>query len=158
MAPLPTTGSAADQESSYNPSQPALPASALRFDFRGALLPPSIARAMPVNRGLHHHADAPEAAGYTIPELARLARSTFPTQRCLAFQVLGRVLYRLGKGVFGQGSEMTMGLWRCVEEGRVLELLQQAAQQEGGHRSVRVYAQEAVWLWQRGGGKVMGAI
>lgn len=158
MAPLPSEGSPADMESSYNPNHPALPASALRFDFRGALLPPSISRAMPTSKGLHHHADAPEAAGYTIPELARLARSTYPAQRCIAFQVLGRLLYRLGKGIFGQGSEMTMGMWRCIEEGKVLEILQQAAGQEGGHRSVSAYAQEAVWLWQRGGGKVMGAI
>lgn len=158
MAPLPSEGSPADMESSYNPSHPALPASALRFDFRGALLPPSISRAMPTSKGLHHHADAPEAAGYTIPELARLARSTYPAQRCIAFQVLGRLLYRLGKGIFGQGSEMTMGMWRCIEEGKVLDILQQAAANEGGHRSVSAYAQEAVWLWQRGGGKVMGAI
>ncbi len=158
MAPLPTEGSPADLESSYNPNHPALPASALRFDFRGALLPPSISRAMPVTKGLHHHGDAPEAAGYTVPELARLARSTYPAQRCLAFQVLGRVMFRLGKGIFGQGSEMTMGLWRCVEEGKVIEILQQAAGNDGGHRSVAAYAQEAVWLWQRGGGKVMGAI
>ena len=73
-------------------------------------------------------------------------------------QVLGRLLYRLGKGIFGQGSEMTMGMWRCIEEGKVLDVLQQAAANEGGHRSVSAYAQEAVWLWQRGGGKVMGAI
>ena len=158
MAPLPSEGSPADLESSYNPSHPALPASALRFDFRGALLPPSISRAMPTSKGLHHHADAPEAAGYTIPELARLARSTYPAQRCIAFQVLGRLLYRLGKGIFGQGSEMTIGMWRCIEEGKVLDILQQAAGQEGGHRSVSAYAQEAVWLWQKGGGKVMGAI
>lgn len=158
MAPLPTEGSPADLDSTYNPHQPALPASALRFDFHGALLPPNIARAMPVSKGLHHHADAPEAAGYTVPELARLARSTYPAQRCIAYQVLGRLMYRLGKGIFGQGSEMTMGLWRCIEEGKVLEILQQAAASETGHRSVRVYAQDAVWLWQRGGGKVMGAI
>lgn len=158
MAPLPSEGSPADMESSYNPHHPALPASALRFDFRGALLPPSISRAMPTSKGLHHHADAPEAAGYTIPELARLARSTYPAQRCIAFQVLGRLLYRLGKGIYGQGSEMTMGMWRCIEEGKVLDILQLAAGQEGGHRSVSKYAQEAVWLWQKGGGKVMGAI
>lgn len=158
MAPLPTPNSPADLDSSYSPSHPALPASALRFDFRGALLPPRIARAMPVSKGLHHHGDAPEAAGYTVPELARLARSAFPAQRCLAFQTLGRVLFRLGKGEWGAGTEMSMGLWRCVEEGGVLPVLQQAAAAEGGHRGVGVYAVEAVWLWQRGGGKVMGAI
>lgn len=78
--------------------------------------------------GLHHHADAPEAAGYTIPELARLARSSFPAQRCIAFQTLGRILYRLGAGHYGpDGTDLVDGLWRCVDQGRVLEMLQRAA-------------------------------
>jgi hypothetical protein len=154
MAPIPSTNSPADLDSPYHPSQAGLPASALRFDFRGNLLPPRIARAMPTNRGLHHHGEAPEAAGYTIPELARLARSAFPAQRCVAFQTLGRILYRLGRGTYGgEGSETEMGLWRCVEEGRVVETLEEAASAERGHQGSRVYATEAVWLWQKGGGK-----
>lgn len=90
-----------DKTSPYHPSQTAFNASDLRFDFKGALLAPSIAREIPVTQGLHHHAAAPEAAGYTIPELAAMARSTVPAQRCVAFQTLGRFLYRLGKGEFG---------------------------------------------------------
>jgi hypothetical protein len=50
-----------------------------------------------------------------------------------------------------------MGLWRCVEEGKVLDVLQEAAGREGGHRGVKAYAMEAVWLWQKGGGKTKGA-
>jgi len=158
MAPLPTQGSLADQESSYYPGQEALAAPALRFDFRGGLLPPRIARAMPTNKGLHHHGDAPEAAGYTIPELARLARSAFPAQRCIAFQVLGRFLYRLGKGVFGPpDSEMVKGLWHCVESGKVIQTLEEAASADGGHQGSKTYAVEAVWLWQKGGGKTFKA-
>jgi len=158
MAPVPTQGSLADQESSYYPGQEALAAPALRFDFRGGLLPPRIARAMPTNKGLHHHGDAPEAAGYTIPELARLARSAFPAQRCIAFQSLGRILYRLGKGVFGApDSEMVKGLWHCVESGKVIETLEEAASAEGGHQGSKTYAVEAVWLWQKGGGKTFKA-
>lgn len=154
MAPVPTHGSLADRDSPYYPGQSAMPASALRFDFRGALLPPRIARAMPTSIGLHHHGDAPEAAGYTVPELARLARSAFPAQRCIAFQTLGRFLYRLGKGEWGdEGSEMAMGLWRCVDEGKVIETLEEAAAAEGGHQGSKVYAIEATWLWQKGGGK-----
>ncbi|OBT71293.1 hypothetical protein VF21_10378 [Pseudogymnoascus sp. 05NY08] len=84
LAPLPTPGSEADLESSYSPSQTSIPASALRFDFRGQLLPPRISRAMPTDRGLHHHADAPEAGGYTISELSGLLRSSVPQQRGLA--------------------------------------------------------------------------
>lgn len=157
MAPLPTNGSIADQESPYHPAQEGLPASALRFDFRGGILPPRIARAMPVTRGLHHHGEAPEAAGYTIPELARLARSVFPAQRCVAFQTLGRLLYRLGRGEWGEGSEISQGLWRCMEEGKVIQTLEEASSAEGGHQGSKVYAVEAAWLWQKGGGQVWKA-
>jgi hypothetical protein len=91
-----------DATSPYHPSRTALDASELRFDFKGTLLPPSVARAIPSDRGLHHHADAPEAAGYTIAELAVTARSAVPAQRCMAYQTLGRILYRLGQGEFGE--------------------------------------------------------
>ncbi|KZM22682.1 uncharacterized protein EKO05_0009592 [Ascochyta rabiei] len=90
-----------DKSSPYHPSQTALDASELRFDFKGTLLAPSIAREIPSDRGLHHHAHAPEAAGYTIPELAVTARSAVPAQRCMAYQTLGRILYRLGQGEYG---------------------------------------------------------
>ena len=158
MAPIPTHGSVADQQSPYYPAHEALPASALRFDFRGGILPPRISRAMPSTKGLHHHGEAPEAAGYTVPELARLARSAFPAQRCIAFQTLGRLLYRLGRGEWGdEDGEITKGLWRCVEEGKIIQTLEEAAGAEGGHQGSKIYAVEAVWLWQKGGGKVWKA-
>ena len=158
MAPLPTPGSLADQDSSYYPGQTSISASSLRFDFRGGLLPPRIARAMPSSRGLHHHADAPEAAGYTVAELSTLARSVYPAQRCIAFQTLGRLLYRLGRGEWGGSeSEITQGLWAAITAGKALETLQEAAAAEGGHRGSQVYATEAVWLWQKGGGKPVKA-
>ncbi|KAL5114380.1 hypothetical protein ACEQ8H_007729 [Pleosporales sp. CAS-2024a] len=97
MAPIDPS----DTSSPYHPSQTALNATELRFDFKGTLLAPSVARNIPSDRGLHHHADAPEAAGYTIPELAVLSRSAVPAQRCMAYQTLGRILYRLGQGEYG---------------------------------------------------------
>ncbi|KAK0649468.1 RPAP1-like protein [Cercophora newfieldiana] len=163
MAPVPTEGSLADQESPYYPDQNSLPVSALRFDFRGILLPPHKSRQIPVDKGLHHHGEAPEAAGYTIPELARLARSAVPGQRCIAYQTLGRMLYRLGQGEWGTGAggrggdedDLAFGLWRCFQEGRVLETLgEEAAQPEGkGHRSAKAFATEALWLLEKGGWK-----
>jgi hypothetical protein len=163
MAPIPTEESPADRDSPYHPSQSSLPVSALRFDFRGRLLPPRVSRSVPMSAGLHHHAEAPEAAGYTIPELARLARSAVPAQRCLAFQTLGRVLYRLGRGEWGRGAggrvgeedDLAFGLWRLFRQGRVIESLEDAASvDEGaGHRSVRAYAIEALWLLEKGGWK-----
>ncbi|KAA6409098.1 MAG: hypothetical protein FRX48_07442 [Lasallia pustulata] len=156
MAPLPTPDSTADLSSPYHPAQPSLAASSIRFSFRGDLLPPNLSRQIPSNTGLHHHSDAPEAAGYTIPELAHLSRSAFPAQRCVAYQTLGRILYRLGIGTFGdEEEELAQGLWKCVEEGRVLDtLVTEAGRGEGeGNRSCRITAMEAVWLWRKGGGK-----
>lgn len=178
----------ADKSSPYHPSQTALNASELRFDFKGTLLAPSIARDLPTNQGLHHHADAPEAAGYTIPELAVTARSAVPAQRCMAYQTLGRILYRLGQGEFGvekpkqetdgpvkvatnpddEGEEiededdvghyMAAGLWQCVEDGRVIETLTEEANRNKGHLTARTFAQEALWNWRRGGGRKRHAV
>lgn len=151
MAPV----SPGEDTAAYHPSHATVAPSALRFDFKGNLLPPRISRELPGHLGLHHHADAPNAAGYTVPELARLARSTFPTQRCMAMQTLGRMLFRLGKkseeGGYG-AEEVVQGLWRCMAEGRVIEGLEEAAAAKGGHISVKAYATDALWLWQKGGG------
>ncbi|TQN71111.1 RNA polymerase II-associated protein RBA50 [Colletotrichum shisoi] len=153
MAPIPTAHSPADRESPYYPGQPSLPISALRFDFKGGLIPPKLSRSIPVSKGLHHHGQAPEAAGYTIEELAIYARSAVPAQRCVAFQTLGRILYRLGKGEWGNGEEdsLARGIWSSIQEGRVLESLSEAAIVEGGHRGSRAYATEALWLFEKGG-------
>ncbi|KAF9873545.1 hypothetical protein CkaCkLH20_09004 [Colletotrichum karsti] len=153
MAPIPTAGSLADRESPYYPGQESLPIAALRFDFRGGLIPPRLSRSIPVSKGLHHHGQAPEAAGYTIEELAIYARSAVPAQRCVAFQTLGRILYRLGKGEWGNGEEDSLGrgIWSSIQEGKVLESLSEAAIVDGGHRGSRAYATEALWLFEKGG-------
>jgi hypothetical protein len=110
-----------DKSSPYHPSQTALNASELRFDFKGSLLAPSVARSIPSDRGLHNHAAAPEAAGYTIPELAVLSRSAVPAQRCMAYQTLGRILYRLGQGEFGveKGNRDTTGPVKVMQNPNV---------------------------------------
>jgi hypothetical protein len=109
-------------------------------------------------------------------------RSTVPAQRCMAFQTLGRLLYRLGRGEFGprNGSVMTgeagkegemdeeeamaggaeeleKGLWGCIKEGKVLETMQEEVNKAKGHMSAKAYATEALWLWQKGGGKQVRA-
>lgn len=154
MAPLPTEDSPADKESPYYP-HPQIPVSALRFDFRGRFVPPRLSRTIASTKGLHHHGQAPEAAGYTVAELARLARSAVPAQRCMAFQTLGRILYRLGRGDWGQTEDdpIAAGVWTAVKEGKVLETLAEAAIVESGHRSSQVYATEALWLFEKGGWK-----
>lgn len=156
MAPIPTPDSVADRESPYYPGQESLPISALRFDFKGQLLAPSTSRTIPVTQGLHHHGQAPEAAGYTIAELGILARSAVPAQRCIAFQTLGRILYKLGQGVWGDGDgDLAKGIWRTAQENRVMDSLLEAADvPEGqGHKGSRAYAIEALWLFEKGGWK-----
>lgn len=142
------------EREAYSAASGSLPASSIRFDFRGRLLPPRLSAQIPTSKGLHHHGHAPESAGYTIPELAHLARSAHPAQRCVAYQTLGRVLYRLGRGDFGgTGDDLHEGLWECCDKGRVIEGMVAAARQEEGHRSVWATATEAVWLWRKGGGR-----
>ncbi|KAF4337551.1 rhoptry [Fusarium beomiforme] len=154
MAPIPTEDSPADKDSSYYP-HPEIAVNALRFDFQGRFLSPRVSRSIPSSKGLHHHGDAPEAAGYTVAELAHLARSAVPAQRCMAFQTLGRILYRLGLGEWGKSEDdpIAMGIWAAVKKGRVLDSLTEAAMTEGGHRGSRVYATEALWLFEKGGWK-----
>ena len=141
---------------SYSPSSTTLTPHEIRFSFYGQLLPPKTALLVPVTEGLHHHASAPESAGYTISELSLLARSTYAAQRCIAFNTLGRILYRLGLGLFGD-DELSEGLWAEVTKERVLDVL--VAESEGKgvdggrHVSAKAYATEAVWLWQKGGGR-----
>ncbi|KAL9101726.1 MAG: hypothetical protein Q9163_003048 [Psora crenata] len=144
-----------EEQASYSPSQEALPSSSLRFDFRGHLLPPRLSSQIPSTKGLHHHGHAPGSAGYTIPELSHLARSAVTSQRCIAYQTLGRILYRLGRGDFGlEGEDLCEGLWELMEKGKVLEgMIGAASKEKEGNRSVWATATDAVWLWQKGGGR-----
>ena len=162
-------------KNSYSPSRSGLDAKDIRFDFSGTLIPPKTAAEIPVTAGLHHHGDSPDAAGYTIPELAMLGRSSVPAQRCIAFRTLGRILFRLGRGEFGdpgdglQGTvgaqdtfgELARGLWGEIEKEGVIAICTAESEGEGvaggRHVSARAYATEAVWLWQRGGGRRMKA-
>lgn len=120
----------APPSSAYHPgsSAEAVHPAFLRFSLTGTILSPSTSLSLPTTLGLHHHGDDPHAAGYTIPELAILSRSSFPAQRCIAWQVLGRILFRLGKGQFGErGNTLVEGLWSVVErEGVVAGMLEEA--------------------------------
>ncbi|KAL2853857.1 RPAP1-like protein [Aspergillus pseudoustus] len=172
----------APPSSAYHPgsSAEALHPASLRFSLTGTILSPSTSLSLPTYLGLHHHGNDPHAAGYTIPELAILSRSSFPAQRCIAWQVLGRIIFRLGKGQFGErGSPLVEGLWSVVErEGVVAGMLDEAGtstsapsarrggagapndQQNsastkgtgvGRHASASAWAVEGVWLWQMSG-------
>lgn len=145
------------EASSYSPALSSYPASSVRFSFRGELIPPTTSLDLPTHLGLHHHGDAPDSAGYTIPELTLLARSTLPNQRCIAYQTIGRILYRLGKEEFGKrGSELYEALWAEVEKEKILELVMAEANRSSGHVSARAHATEALWLWRKGCGGERG--
>lgn len=117
----PLSDSPADPESPYSTNSKAtqITPSSVRFSFRGDILPPSTSLSLPTSLGLHHHGVEPDAAGYTISELALLSRSAVPTQRCIAWQILGRILFKLGQGDFGkdeEGERLTDGLWKEIEK------------------------------------------
>ena len=146
-------------ESPYNPNNPSYAPSHIRFSFTGRLIPPRESLIIPVEKGLHHHGDAPASAGYTIPELGLLCRSTLLNQRCIAYEILGRILYRLGRGDFGpRGSDLQEGLWGVIEKERVVEVMLHDANRDGGHVSAKAHATEALWLWRKGGGGDRGLL
>ncbi|CAN8022736.1 unnamed protein product [Ixodes persulcatus] len=67
-----------------------------RFDFEGNLVSPSAE--IPTHRGLHHHGDSPQAAGYSTAEILQFLRSSVRSQRLLALQLLERMLTKHWEG------------------------------------------------------------
>ncbi|CAI5700652.1 hypothetical protein KXD40_005329 [Peronospora effusa] len=63
-----------------------------RFDLDGKVLAATDLD-LPKHSGLFHHGDDPDAAGYTLPELLHLARSSMASQRAMALNVVARVLH-----------------------------------------------------------------
>ena len=47
---------------------------------------------VPVDLGLHHHGDEPDAPGYNLEELFLLARSNFQQQRVNALHIIGKII------------------------------------------------------------------
>lgn len=149
----------------------------MRFDFQGNLVElDEKSQDVPMYKGLHHHSDNPQLAGYTLPELLHLSRSVVPTQRCLGIQMLGRILHKLGQhkynivplieGDANDGSTILIQeqskqamdqfegmMWELIEQLRVVESLTEASDAKHTRNlSVRNYALEALWLWKQGGG------
>ncbi|KAK3745680.1 hypothetical protein QZH41_019009, partial [Actinostola sp. cb2023] len=69
-----------------------------RFAFDGSLI--TRGADIPVNVGLHHHGNEPDAAGYTLEELFVLSRSNFLQQRVVALQTLARIVTQDTQGSF----------------------------------------------------------
>ncbi|WBW71926.1 RNA polymerase II associated protein [Schizosaccharomyces osmophilus] len=133
-----------EEENTYTPEAEGVHAHQIRFGFRGEIIPPGKSHKIPVSEGLHHHGDAPSSAGYTLVELAHLLRSQFPTQRSMAIQTVGRILYRLNSEEFG--DIITPELHTLVEDTNILDLLIAASGENVRHMTVRSLAIEALWL------------
>lgn len=146
--------------------------SMIRFDFNGNLVPPTREIDNTIHSALHHHSIDPQLAGYTILELNRLAKSTFPSQRCIAIQTLGRILCKLGQQKYYQlvpeidsetykedGSiqnvmnKIYSMFWDLIKSEDVILTLEVASNEQfTKNLSVRTYAIDALWLWKKGGG------
>jgi hypothetical protein len=66
----------------------------LRFGFRGEILFQTMTD-FACDPELYHHGDDPDKAGYTIDELNILAKSTFSSQRVVAFNTLANILKKV---------------------------------------------------------------
>lgn len=137
-----------EEENEYNPNLDSLTPSQLRFDFKGNLISPTKSANIPSNIGLHHHGDAPGAAGYSILELSHLARSTNQGQRCLAIQTLGRIGFKVGKLQYGE--EISEAVKELLIKSRVLQTLYEG-NGENVSVGIRAYSTEALWLFNEGG-------
>ncbi|KTW27672.1 hypothetical protein T552_02112 [Pneumocystis carinii B80] len=133
-----------EDEMDYHESMSEIAPESIRFDFNANILSPRISREVPMYIGLHHHANAPLAAGYSIPELVHLSRSTFPAQRCIAILILGRIMYKLSKYTYGY--IVTDALKNVIRKSNAMESLIDAASEKTRHLSVRSYAEEALYL------------
>lgn len=132
------------EEDEYSAEMTSVKPSELRFDFKGNLLTPRQSQLVPTSAGLHHHGDAPAAAGYTLPELGRLARSSHPAQRSIAIQTSGRILHKLFRKQFAKSSDLQEGLEALVRETRILDTLIESSSDR--NLTVRTLAIEALWL------------
>ncbi|KAG0170034.1 RNA polymerase II associated protein 1 [Apophysomyces sp. BC1034] len=76
----------------------------LRFDLQGLPVNPELD--IPRHRGLHHHGDEPEKAGYTLAELFHLVRSQVPSQRAMVLTTIARILWQAKARVDRDTSEL----------------------------------------------------
>lgn len=131
----------AEDISDYHESQASIMPAQVRFDFQGNFVAPRMSREVDSDLGLHHHADAPLAAGYTIPELAHLSRSSYPAQACMAIQTIGRVMYKIGKHFYGDSiSGKLRGL---IAKTKIEQTLLERSMDR--HMGISSYSTEALW-------------
>ncbi|OMH85630.1 RNA polymerase II-associated protein rba50 [Zancudomyces culisetae] len=117
------------------------PASHLRFDFAGSIV--DVLDEIPTSHGLHHHGEDPDDAGYTIPELLHLARSTVPSQRAIAIKTLGNIIHKLNVGAFDSVYQRAIYSCWLEWEGH----LYFSAGWGDSHGTVRAESIFSTWTW-----------
>ncbi|KAL6947405.1 hypothetical protein ACO0QE_002289 [Hanseniaspora vineae] len=142
----------------------------IRFDFKGNMIP--LTREISTTKdGLHHHSENQHLKGYNLEELATYARSSFPSQKCIALQTLGRILYKLGKQKYyqlipevdveqfealgGSVNSITYHIykmfWDWIAHLHIVEIIEMSLSSK--NLSVKNYATDAIWLYKQGGGE-----
>ncbi|PWA01472.1 hypothetical protein BB558_002443 [Smittium angustum] len=117
------------------------PTAHLRFDFEGTIV--DVLDDIPTHKGLHHHGDDPDNAGYTIPEILHLMRSTVAGQRVIAIKLMGRILYNLNVGKYNKTDSLAIYMCWLDWEGELyfVPLLKDS------HLTVKLEAIKACWTW-----------
>ncbi|RUS27606.1 hypothetical protein BC938DRAFT_483001 [Jimgerdemannia flammicorona] len=132
------------------PSQPQFahsdlhPVAHLRFDFVGTIL--DQAAAVPVHKGLHHHGEDPDLAGYTLPELFHLMRSQVPSQRVIALNTVARVLAKVGRGEYPQRQGTEIATYLTSDKTRAVAYLRSALDDRNVAVVVAAVGALAAWL------------
>lgn len=70
------------------------PIAKTRFDLTGHILTEEQIRSLPTHMALHHHGSSPADAGYTLPDILTLLRSSVVTQRIIALNLLKALVSR----------------------------------------------------------------
>ncbi|KAG2184516.1 hypothetical protein INT43_000425 [Umbelopsis isabellina] len=84
-------------------------AAQLRFDFAGNIITDEN---VSVYKGLHHHGQNPNQAGYTLPELFHLMRSQVSSQRVIVLNTASRIIAKSKQLEYG--STVSESIWRFI--------------------------------------------
>ncbi|CAG8484160.1 4297_t:CDS:2 [Ambispora leptoticha] len=117
-------------------------AASLRFDFNGNVLDKNADIA--VHKGLHHHGDSPEQAGYTLSELLCLMRSNVKSQRIIPLNIVARIFRKIRSGRY-ENDDLGKGIAAWAIKLNTPIYLRSAL--DGTHESANVAAIDALASW-----------
>lgn len=69
-----------------------------RFNFEGEVVTDDTS--IPATDGLNHHGSDPERAGYTLNELLIFIESTYPSQKVIGLNIMGKIMERANRGLY----------------------------------------------------------